>query len=83
MREACRVEEQQLEVERSRFEAEKAAWESSWREWDIGADLGGAGGASLSGSALGGSGGLGERVLSEVIRDRSKTEHHKKRKGLF
>ncbi|EUB62015.1 Septin-7 [Echinococcus granulosus] len=71
MREQLRQEEAAHEMERRAFEEQKARWEEAWREWDIGADL--------AHSTAGG--GLGERVLSEVIKERSKTE--KKRKGLF
>ncbi len=72
MEDQLRVEEATYEADRRAFEDAKARWEESWREWDIGADIG-SGGSGL--------GGLGERVLSEVIKERSKTE--KKRKGLF
>ncbi|VDD79475.1 unnamed protein product [Mesocestoides corti] len=71
MRDQLRQEEAAYEADRRAFEEQKARWEEAWREWDIGADLGGSGGLV----------GLGERVLSEVIRERSKTE--KKRRGLF
>ncbi|VDN10572.1 unnamed protein product [Dibothriocephalus latus] len=72
MREQLRAEENQFAAERRTFEAERSAWEEAWREWDIGADLSGSSGLSL---------GLGERVLNEVIKERSKTE--KKHKRLF
>ena len=67
--EQLRQEEAALEAERRAFEEQRSRWEEAWREWDI---IGGEAGAT---------GGLGERVLSEVIKERSKTE--KKRKGLF
>ncbi|KAM3181399.1 hypothetical protein ACTXT7_014460 [Hymenolepis weldensis] len=73
MREQLRQDEAALEAERRAFEERRSQWEEAWREWDI------VGGASTdSGGPMGG---LGERVLSEVIKERSKTE--KKRKGLF
>ena len=70
--EQLRQEEAALEAERRAFEEQRARWEEAWREWDI------IGSAELGHGATGG---LGERVLSEVIKERSKTE--KKRKGLF
>lgn len=73
MHEQLRLDEIALENERKEFEERRCQWEQAWREWDI---VGGA--ATDAGGPMGG---LGERVLSEVIKEKSKTE--KKRKGLF